>query len=222
MEMNDQAGPFRGGYPTSSSNFESYSDEYLIVSNNTICHSSDSGFSRQELLDKGQDSKIEQTDINNSIVSSVAQMFLVNQDRGNQGSNDCSDKIVESGFYGMVPLINDPGMVLKDDESKSTSFCFLTCIYGHPNLNKRLETWNFIAQHLKPLSHLSTLLCGNFNQVLLRTEKHPPPKSTIPRSLHFLNLINDLALKISPIRIVNFHGQELGVEEINLKNWIEL
>ncbi|GAA0167694.1 hypothetical protein LIER_22567 [Lithospermum erythrorhizon] len=70
MEMNDQVGPFRGGYPTSSSNSESYSDEYLIVSNNTIYHSSDSGFPRQELLDKGQGSKTEQTDINNSIVSS--------------------------------------------------------------------------------------------------------------------------------------------------------
>ncbi|GAA0165940.1 hypothetical protein LIER_21211 [Lithospermum erythrorhizon] len=52
MEMNDQARPLRQGYPTSSSNFD------------------DSGFARQELLDKGEGSKTEQTDINNSIVTS--------------------------------------------------------------------------------------------------------------------------------------------------------
>ncbi|GAA0156972.1 hypothetical protein LIER_38382 [Lithospermum erythrorhizon] len=40
---------------------------------------------------------------------------LVNQDRGNQGSNHCSNKIVVSGFDGKAPIANELGMVLKDE-----------------------------------------------------------------------------------------------------------
>ncbi|GAA0158972.1 hypothetical protein LIER_15866 [Lithospermum erythrorhizon] len=70
--------------------------------------------------------------------------------------------------------------------------------YGHPSLQQREEIWNSISHHLKPLSQSPILICGDFNQVLFSSEKHPTPINTIPGSLNFLNFLSELGLEDLP------------------------
>ena len=66
----------------------------------------------------------------------------------------------------------------------ATSPWFLGCIYGNPHLSKRADTWAQITNSLNPFCNKSIFITGDFDQVLLSSEKSPLPNpiSKVPRN----------------------------------------
>ncbi|GAA0149288.1 hypothetical protein LIER_36901 [Lithospermum erythrorhizon] len=104
---------------------------------------------------------------------------------------------LNSGFSSNIktkPILLSKNLLLFEITMEHNFPWYLACIYGHPRLYQRQDTWNFISQHFKSLFHSLILLCGDFNQVLLNSEKHPTLTNTILGSLHLLNLLYEFGI----------------------------